>query len=72
MNKSASDPRRLYSVRGSLACTYRGSLYGSETSTMNRTTPVVVTAFNEAENTVTVRQRAPHAKGITEVWSALA
>lgn len=67
MRKSPESPRRVYRTHGSTVVLFKGIMYGMKgESKIVVKHPAKVTA-NE-DGTVTVSQRAPKKKGVSETW----
>jgi len=78
--KSLGSPRRLYSTHGTVAFCYKGVLFAPAkasddgehlVSALRTALPVTVVSENEAKTGLIVKQRAAHAKGVTETFFPL-
>lgn len=75
--KSFNSPRRTYNSKGTTVLCLGGNFYAPKfdpktgefaETTFREGVPVTVEELNEDLDTITVKQRKPHAKVITETW----
>lgn len=65
--KSTSSPRRVYCRNGVTHVLYAGTVFGTKSeSAINCELPVKI--VGNGDSTITVSQRAPKRKGVSETW----
>jgi hypothetical protein len=66
--KSTNSPRRVYRRNGVIHTLFAGDIFGLKGDSVIKTNHEVKIVGN-GDGTVTVTQRAPKKKGVSEVWS---
>jgi len=69
MKKAYNAPRRLYVRKGVAHVCYTGTIYGTDAETTKVDPAGEVKCEVREDGTCVVKQRKPHAKGVTETWS---
>ena len=70
--KSASEPRRVYSRNGVVHTLYAGETFGTKGESKIQASAderLFVRIVGNEDGTITVTQRKPKAKGVSETWS---
>ncbi len=67
MMKSTSAPRRVYKRNSVTHVLYAGEVFGTKDSALRTDVPVRIAG--NGDGTITVTQRLPKRKGVSETWS---